>query len=34
MVGILIIAGAGMALTQVLKMIEKRFDAWRPDHHA
>ena len=32
MVGILIIAGAGMALTQVLKMIEKRFDAWRPDH--
>jgi len=33
MVGIVIIAGAGMALTQVLRMIEARFDAWRPDHH-
>ena len=33
MVGIIIIAGAGMALTQVLKMIELRFDVWRPDHH-
>ena len=33
MVGIIIIAGAGMALTQVLKMIEARFDVWRPDHH-
>jgi NitT/TauT family transport system permease protein len=33
MVGILIIAGAGMGLTQVLKMIEARFDVWRPDHH-
>jgi hypothetical protein len=32
MVGTLIIAGAGMALTEVLRMIEKRFDAWRPDH--
>ena len=26
-------AGAGMALTQVLRMIEARFDVWRPDHH-
>jgi ABC-type nitrate/sulfonate/bicarbonate transport system permease component len=33
MVGLVIIAGAGMALTGVLKKIEKRFDAWRPDHH-
>jgi NitT/TauT family transport system permease protein len=33
MVGIIIIAAAGMAMTQILKMIEKRFDAWRPDHH-
>jgi ABC-type nitrate/sulfonate/bicarbonate transport system permease component len=33
MVGIIIIAGAGMALTQVLRMIESRFDVWRPDHH-
>ena len=33
MVGIVIIACVGMALTQVLKMIEARFDAWRPDHH-
>jgi len=33
MVGIIIIAGAGMALTQVLRMIESRFDIWRPDHH-
>ena len=34
MVGILIIAGAGMGFTQVLKMIEKRFDVWRPDHNS
>ena len=33
MVGILIIAGAGMAMTSVLKMIEARYDVWRPDHH-
>jgi NitT/TauT family transport system permease protein len=32
MVGLVIIAGAGMALTGVLKMIERRFDAWRPDY--
>ncbi len=33
MVGIIIIAAAGMALTGVLRMIESRFDVWRPDHH-
>ena len=33
MVGIIIIAGAGMALTSVLRMIEARFDVWRSDHH-
>ena len=33
MVGIVIIAAAGMGMTQLLKKIEKRFDAWRPDHH-
>ncbi len=33
MVGIVIIAGAGMALTGVLRAIERRFDVWRPDHH-
>src|SRR5215472_15911123 len=33
MVGILIIAAAGMGLTHVLKMIERKFDVWRPDHH-
>src|SRR5438067_1887305 len=33
MVGIVIIAAAGMGLTQVLKLIEARFDVWRPDHH-
>ena len=33
MVGIVIIAAAGMGMTQVLRMIEKRFDVWRPDHH-
>jgi len=33
MVGIIIIAGVGMALTQGLKMIEARFDKWRPNHH-
>jgi len=33
MVGILIIAAAGMGLTQVLRMIERKFDVWRPDHH-
>jgi len=33
MVGIVIIAAAGMGLTQLLRSIEKKFDAWRPDHH-
>ncbi len=31
MVGILIIAGAGMAMTQVLRAIERRFERWRPN---
>jgi hypothetical protein len=26
------VAAAGMALTQVLKMIENRFEMWRVDH--
>ena len=34
MVGIFIIAAAGMAMTQMLKSLERRVDAWRPDHHA
>jgi ABC-type nitrate/sulfonate/bicarbonate transport system permease component len=33
MVGILIIAAAGMSLTHVLRVIERKFDVWRPDHH-
>lgn len=33
MVGIMIIAAAGMGMTQLLKSIERRFDSWRPDHH-
>ena len=33
MVGIFIIAGAGMGMTQLLRSVEKRFDSWRPDHH-
>ncbi len=33
MVGIFIIAAAGMGLTHVLRIIEKKFDVWRPDHH-
>ncbi|HEX5279153.1 MAG TPA: ABC transporter permease [Micropepsaceae bacterium] len=33
MVGIAIIAAAGMGMTQMLKSLEKRFDSWRPDHH-
>ena len=32
MVGIIIIAGVGVALTHVLKMIENRFEMWRVDH--
>lgn len=33
MVGIMIIAAAGMSMTQLLKSLERRFDSWRPDHH-
>lgn len=33
MVGIVIIAAAGMAMTGLLRGLERRFDAWRPDHH-
>jgi ABC-type nitrate/sulfonate/bicarbonate transport system permease component len=33
MVGIVIIAAAGMGMTQLLKALEKRVDIWRPDHH-
>ena len=33
MVGIMIIAAAGMGMTQLLRSIERRFDSWRPDHH-
>ena len=33
MVGIVIIAAAGMGMTQMLKALEKRVDIWRPDHH-
>ena len=30
MVGIIIIAAAGVALTEVLRLIERRFERWRP----
>lgn len=30
MVGIILIAGAGVILTNLLRMIERRFDRWRP----
>jgi ABC-type nitrate/sulfonate/bicarbonate transport system permease component len=30
MVGIIIIAAAGMAMTQILRAIERRFERWRP----
>ena len=33
MVGLAVIAGAGMALTQALKMMEARFDVWRTGSH-
>jgi ABC-type nitrate/sulfonate/bicarbonate transport system permease component len=33
MVGIVIIAAAGMGMTQLLRAVEKRFDGWRPNHH-
>jgi ABC-type nitrate/sulfonate/bicarbonate transport system permease component len=31
MVGIILIAGAGMALTQILRAVERRFERWRPN---
>jgi NitT/TauT family transport system permease protein len=31
MVGIILIAGLGVALTQFLRAIERRFERWRPD---
>lgn len=31
MVGIIIIASAGMAMTAILRAIERRFERWRPD---
>jgi NitT/TauT family transport system permease protein len=34
MVGIIIIAVAGMALTHILKLIEHRFEMWRVDHRS
>jgi ABC-type nitrate/sulfonate/bicarbonate transport system permease component len=30
MVGIILIAAAGVAMTQLLRRIEKRFERWRP----
>jgi ABC-type nitrate/sulfonate/bicarbonate transport system permease component len=32
MVGIIIIALSGMALTEIIKKVEKRFERWRPDN--
>jgi ABC-type nitrate/sulfonate/bicarbonate transport system permease component len=31
MVGIILIAGAGMTLTQILRAVERRFERWRPN---
>ena len=28
--GVIIIAGAGLALTVILRRIERRFESWRP----
>ena len=33
MVGIIIIASAGVALTSLLRMVERRFESWRPALH-
>jgi NitT/TauT family transport system permease protein len=33
MVGIIIIAFAGVALTSLLRVVERRFERWRPDLH-
>jgi NitT/TauT family transport system permease protein len=32
MVGIILIAGAGVALTELLRAIERRFERWRPSY--
>jgi ABC-type nitrate/sulfonate/bicarbonate transport system permease component len=31
MVGIILIASAGVALTELLRLIERRFERWRPN---
>ena len=31
MVGIILIAGAGVVLTELLRAIERRFERWRPN---
>lgn len=33
MVGIILIAGLGVALTELLRAIEQRFERWRPSRH-
>jgi NitT/TauT family transport system permease protein len=33
MVGIILIAGAGVTLTELLRLIERRFERWRPNVH-
>jgi ABC-type nitrate/sulfonate/bicarbonate transport system permease component len=30
MIGIILIAAAGIGLTELLRMIEKRYESWRP----
>src|SRR6266849_919853 len=32
MVGIILIASLGVAMTELLRAIERRFEVWRPDH--
>jgi len=32
MVGIILIAALGVAMTELLRAIERRFEVWRPDH--
>ena len=29
---IILIAGAGVALTELLRLIERRFERWRPNY--
>jgi ABC-type nitrate/sulfonate/bicarbonate transport system permease component len=31
MVGIILIATAGVVLTEILRLIERRFERWRPN---